>query len=648
MALLLLSLLMVCVQHAQAQLPANQAYFMLIGQNSGKALDLISGNTANGAVINQWSYDTHGPNQRWALVPAPGTTHFEIISWVSGKAMSVSNNSTTGGAQIWAWQYNNDPSQQWDLVDMGNGWYNIRNVRSGLVLDIQNFSMADNGMLQQYTATGGSNQKFRLQPWGDYYIRSVTSNRYVCVQNSGNSNGSPIIQYDYQTNPWFQWVFNNEGNGWYSLGSLNAPTRVLCVDNASTTAGANTQLWDYNPNNIGDQILRIAPQTDGNYKFYWSHDGMSWDIPGGQTGNNVPLQQYPNNGNLWQEFKLERDTSNSNPMFLSNSVYSISRSAMPSPTGSGVVQMKILNGTGGVYPDTQIYWCIIAQDPNNGNKWSYVDAGGTLHPLTTALNNASGHLTKNGVNYANIYTTLDQTGWVNLPRMTAARMYVSCGSPCYITSYDSGFAGPNIDNSSDPNINVYFDWTEFTIDSGGYHGNTTRVDQFGFPVQQRLVDAAGNFDQTTGEFEWQTRSGLFSSYQAQVPSQFTSLATVQAPYRIVAPAHGSFAAGQPNGNYFASTGFNTQDILLGINSASVNSTCAALNRGVYSQPQSNWTNVGLYYKTAPANYYSWFWHTVAINGLSYGFCYDDWNGQSSYLSLGGCKGLVFRVGQWNP
>ena len=36
-----------------------------------------------------------------------------------------------------------------------------------------------------------------------------------------------------------------------------------------------------------------------------------------------------------------------------------------------------------------------------------------------------------------------------------------------------------------------------------------------------------------------------------------------------------------------------------------------------------------YYQNAPCNYYSAFWHSVAVNGLAYGFAYDDDNGQSS-------------------
>ena len=126
------------------------------------------------------------------------------------------------------------------------------------------------------------------------------------MQGAGSANGSPIIQYDQQNNPWFKWQFTSEGDGFYGLFSLNALTRVLCVDNASTTPAANTQLWDYNPSNIGDQVERIWPKTSGKFKFYFKHDGMSWDIPGGATGNNVNLQQYPDNGYAWQEFSLER------------------------------------------------------------------------------------------------------------------------------------------------------------------------------------------------------------------------------------------------------------------------------------------------------------------------------------------------------
>jgi hypothetical protein len=280
-------------------------YFMLVNQNSGKCLDLSGGNMANGAVTNQWSYDYNGANERWTLIPTENNDHFKIVSWVSGKAVSVSGDSTANSAQLVAWDYNNDSSQQWDLVDAGNGWYNIRNVRSGLLMDVSGGSTADGAKIQQYANTNTGAQRWRLQPWGGYYLEASTGN-YVCVQGAGSANNSPIIQYTYQANPWFRWNFTTEGDGFYGVFSQNAASRVISVAGTSYAASANTQLYDYNVNNAGDQKVRIVPQLDGKYKFYFKHDGMSWDIPGGSASVGISLQQYPDNGNSWQKFSLVR------------------------------------------------------------------------------------------------------------------------------------------------------------------------------------------------------------------------------------------------------------------------------------------------------------------------------------------------------
>ncbi|MFB7816673.1 glycoside hydrolase family 64 protein [Paenibacillus chitinolyticus] len=329
------------------------------------------------------------------------------------------------------------------------------------------------------------------------------------------------------------------------------------------------------------------------------------------------------------------------PPSSSGSIYDILPSSIPSPP-SGAVSVKVMNGTKGAYSDQQIYWGVIGINPAN-NKWSYLDLNGNLIPISTALNDAPGHLTKKGINYANIYHKVSDASWVTLPKITAGRMFLSVGTPLYIKTYNDGFAGPDINNPTDPNRDIYFDFAEFTIDAAGYHGNTTRVDGFGFPIQHRLVNKSGSFDRTTGELESETRSGIFTKFQAEVPAAFKSLATVQAPYRIVAPIHGSFAQGGANANYFGGyTPYNTQDIFRCDGALTNAATCAAINRHVYTT--SDWNNVSNYYKAAPANYYAKFWHDHSINRLAYGFPYDDVNGQSSYLEVGDPKGLIIRVG----
>ena len=282
------------------------AYFMIVNRNSGKCLDLISGNTGNGAQVNQWSYDYNGPNQRWVLAPTEDSDHFRISSWVSGKCACIEMDSTAAGAKLHAWDYvGNNQGQQFDLVDAGNGYYKIRNVKSGLILQITGAGTANNDRVEQAADTGAINQQWRLQPWGDYFARASTG-KYICVENMGSSNGSPIIQYSYENNPWFKWRFESVTNGHLRASSLNALTRVICVVNGTSVNGEDCHLYDYNVSNGGDQKLRILPKTNGLFKFHFVHDGMSWDIPGGNTGNNVRLEQYPDNGNSWQEFLLER------------------------------------------------------------------------------------------------------------------------------------------------------------------------------------------------------------------------------------------------------------------------------------------------------------------------------------------------------
>ncbi|WP_310833141.1 glycoside hydrolase family 64 protein [Paenibacillus pedocola] len=395
-----------------------------------------------------------------------------------------------------------------------------------------------------------------------------------------------------------------------------------------------------------DAHYKINNGTQLNYRMTYNSSTARYEqvVTGVASGTVISYSYTYNNGNPaydtgWFTYTAAGATPTT-PPGSSGSIYSIAASSIPTAP-SGSLSLKVMNGTGGAYSDSQVYWGVLGINPANG-KWSYLDLNGNLLPISTALNDASGHLTKNGINYANIYHTVSQASWVNMPKITSGRMFLSVGTPLYIKTYDDGFAGPDINNASDPNRNIYFDFVEFTVDATGYHGNTTRVDAFGFPIQHRLVSLSGSYDQTVGELESETRAGIFTKYQNEVPAAFKSLATDQAPYRIIAPIHGSFAAGGANANYFAGySSYNTQDILRCDGALTDAATAAAINRHVYTT--SNWNNVANYYNAAPANYYAKFWHDHSISGLAYGFPYDDVNGQAAYLEVGDPKGLIIRV-----
>jgi hypothetical protein len=344
------------------------------------------------------------------------------------------------------------------------------------------------------------------------------------------------------------------------------------------------------------------------------------------------------------------------------------------------MKFSFTNNTGGKYSSEQIYFVIIGK--NSTGQFCHVDKDGNLVPCNDSDNDAPGHLTKNGQNWCNYLHTLNEVLEIQVPKIDSGRAYISLGSPTYlkIVNNGSGFVGPNPANPSDPNADVYFDWLEFTIDDAGFHGNTTQVDQFGFPMTIELR-ASDGFSKKLGITE--SRSGLFSDYMASVPTEFQSL--VQQPYRIVAPFKGSFARGQNYEKYFDSyiaemwqyygsnelvftthegtfTGkvennvftftkdgdLNTKYTIGYPNSSEVfecsgvfaqgNATekviqaqvSAMLNRHILGSA-ANRCNPGEFYKNPPANYYAQFWHLHSIDNKAYGFPFDDVCEQSTLI-----------------
>ena len=358
---------------------------------------------------------------------------------------------------------------------------------------------------------------------------------------------------------------------------------------------------------------------------------------------------------------------------------------------NGRTTFNIVNQTGGRWPDDQVYWAIIGKDWATG-KFVRVDASGNFIPMATGDNGA---LTKGGQTYTNYFHKLSATRTITIPALNSARILMSVGSPMYIKvvvdgNGNIGYAGANIENPTDPNIDVYFDFGEMAIiplgqPDQGIFINTTRVDHFGFPLKLR-VQGLGGYDQTVGEALAETRDQLFSKFIAEVPAQFKPLAQAPySPYRIMAPAHGTFKPGQANANYlqpyidavwaryrnedlvftlqnlgtfrgrvsgdrFTFTGGSpagtfyingkpdTAMVLLGaglLADASGNPTnigtqlqlqaqvCAALNRHVMEQPANWYVQTAHYPAGQLGNWYAKFWHDHSINKKAYGFAYDD-------------------------
>jgi hypothetical protein len=226
---------------------------------------------------------------------------------------------------------------------------------------------------------------------------------------------------------------------------------------------------------------------------------------------------------------------------------------------NGRTTFTVANATRGVWRDDQIFWAIIGRHPSSG-AFVHVDAQGSLVPMQVADN---GRLSKGGRGYTDYFFSLAQRRSVNIPPINSARLLMSVGSKMFIqvntdVNGDIGYAGANLQNASDPNLDVMFDFGEFAILPPGHPQqgifiNTTRVDQFGFPLRLR-VQGLNGYDRTVGEPLTETRDQLFDRFAAEVPAEFRSLAqphlpNVPARTRIIAPAHHTFGAAGVNARY---------------------------------------------------------------------------------------------------
>lgn len=342
------------------------------------------------------------------------------------------------------------------------------------------------------------------------------------------------------------------------------------------------------------------------------------------------------------------------------------------------MKFSFTNNTNHKFPSDRIHFVITGQ--NASNQTCHINKNGDLIQCHLSDNNAPGHLTKKGQNYCNYLHNIKDVPEIKVPHIRSGRVYISLDSPIYLKITDNNsIVQPNTANPSDPNVDVYYDWLEFTFDDAGFHGNTTQVDQFGFPMVMKLI--APNGSKKVGITE--SRSALFDKYASTVPAKFQSL--VQKPYRIVSPFKGDFADGGSHAKYFddyihdiwqyyksnklelkipqgtfigkvednvftftkidssnakykihypkssevfsCDGVFSKGDEIQKVIQAQVS---AMFNRHIVKNP-ANKCNPKEFYKNDPANYYAQFWHLHSIDDKAYGFPFDDVCEQSTLI-----------------
>jgi len=121
---------------------------MIVGQQSGRCLDVPNASTTNGTQLQL--YDCWGgANQRFTQTSSRQLT-------VNGKCLDASGGGTSNGTPVIIYDCHGGANQQWNV---SNG--RITSAQSGLCLDAG--GSGNGAMIQLYSCWGGSNQQWSLR-----------------------------------------------------------------------------------------------------------------------------------------------------------------------------------------------------------------------------------------------------------------------------------------------------------------------------------------------------------------------------------------------------------------------------------------------------------------------------------------------------
>ncbi len=154
--------------------------------------------------------------------------------------------------------------------------------------------------------------------------------------------------------------------------------------------------------------------------------------------------------------------------------------AAPAAAVPATIPLTITNDSG----HGSIYVYILGE--RNGVA-GWADASGTFHPWPGGL----GPVPVPAPDASIAGPASGQSITVQLPQLSG-RVYYSYGQKLnFQIVLDGKLVQPAIQNDNDPNRNVLFNWTEFTLDPGGLWINSTQVDQFSAPYQVGVRRADG-------------------------------------------------------------------------------------------------------------------------------------------------------------
>ncbi|MEU6257046.1 glycoside hydrolase family 64 protein [Streptomyces sp. NPDC047043] len=299
-----------------------------------------------------------------------------------------------------------------------------------------------------------------------------------------------------------------------------------------------------------------------------------------------------------------------------------------------------------------------------------------------------------------------QSKTIRIPKFSG-RIYFSYGQKLVFKLTTGGLVQPAVQNPSDPNRDILFNWSEYTLNDSGLWLNSTQVDMFSAPYAVGVQRSDGS-TVSTGHLKSGGYNGFFNALRGQSGSWKNLIQTRSdgTALRALAPGYGletgalpasvmddyvnrvwqKYAsttltvtpfADQPNTKYFGRVSGNVMnftnssgavvtsfqkpdaDSIFGchklldapndqVRGPISRTLCAGFNRStLLVNPNQPDTSTASFYQDAVTNQYARNVHAQMADGKAYAFAFDDVGNQESLVHDGSPQQAYLTLDPFN-
>jgi hypothetical protein len=266
------------------------------GTTVGSATDSTYPSGQVGLGVNGYQTDQFDNLSITPVGTQPVMNAYELVNTASGRALSVDANGFTISSS-----YTASATQQWQLTASTSGWLTLTNVGSGKVLDVPGASTSTGVQLEQWTATGGTNQQWQLRPNSDGSYQLFGRNASLAAATTSTAEGATVVQNTPGSGTDQKWtlIAVPVAGATYALVNHNSG-QVADVLNQSTADGAGVAQWGFNGGN--NQRWRFTALAGGYYEIVNVNSGKALESP--NTSQGTQLDQRTYSGATTQQWQL--------------------------------------------------------------------------------------------------------------------------------------------------------------------------------------------------------------------------------------------------------------------------------------------------------------------------------------------------------